>query len=149
MCLHFSVRANSCLNCCDSSTQYKFISYFFASCDPFFSQVVMEVFLTNCENKLFRLKAFLLVTVFFMFHSVYCSSWFFSDNKGPYYFACSLGALILPEIVFWRAKVRENLNFWRCFQIINLVLKCCLDKTRRKWIHFNIFSLFWSEKLNG
>ena len=40
----------------------------------------------------------------------------------------------MAEMFFWPAKTRKNLNFGRCIQVLDLVLKCCSDINEGIWI---------------
>ena len=40
----------------------------------------------------------------------------------------------MPEMCFWPANTRSNLNFLRCIHIFDLVLKFCADITEVNWL---------------
>ena len=56
--------------------------------------------------------------------------------NGAQYWNCSLVALLVPEVCFWPAKLRKNLNSLRCMQVLDLVLNCYSDKKEVLLIHF-------------
>ena len=43
-------------------------------------------------------------------------------------------------------KTRKNLTFWRCIEVLDLVLKCCSDVNEGSWILFSFSSDCWSIK---
>ena len=43
-------------------------------------------------------------------------------------------ALSVPEMCFWLAKTRKTLNFLRCIQVFDLVLKYALDMNEENWL---------------
>ena len=51
-------------------------------------------------------------------------------------------ALRVPEMCFWPAKTRKNLNFLRCIHVFDLVLKYCSDINEENWLqllfYFNV-----------
>ena len=45
----------------------------------------------------------------------------------------------MPEMCFWPAKSRKNLNFLRCIHVFDLVLKYCSDINERKWLQLLLY----------
>ena len=58
---------------------------------------------------------------------VYCNNCVLNDFDGTCYCTGLVVALRKPEICFWPAKTRRNLNFLRCIHVFDLVLKYCSD----------------------
>ena len=62
-----------------------------------------------------------------MFYSVYYNSCVLRTINGAYYCTCSSVAPLVPEMFFWLAETRKQLNFLRCFYVFDLVLKYSSD----------------------
>ena len=41
---------------------------------------------------------------------------------------------------FWPAKTIKNLKFLRCPLVLELVLKCCSDMNKRRWLKLLFYS---------
>ena len=76
-----------------------------------------------------------------MLHFLYTNC-FLNDTIGVFHCPDFMVSQLVPEMSFWLAKSRKNLNFSRCIQVSDLVLKCCSDLKRRKCIHFFLIHCF-------
>ena len=87
----------------------------------------------SSENQTVRFRSF-VVTVFWnsTSYTVIIVFWM-NDVIGACYCTCSLVALRVPEVCFWPAKTRKNLNFSRCIHVFDLVLEYCSDLNERNW----------------
>ena len=45
----------------------------------------------------------------------------------------------MPEMCFWPEKTRKNLNFLRCIQVFDLVLKYCSDINEGNWLQLPFY----------
>ena len=50
-------------------------------------------------------------------------------------------ALRVPEMCFWPAKTRKNLNFLRWIHVFNLFLLYCWDISEENWLHLLFYFL--------
>ena len=65
------------------------------------------------------------------------SEWYVGTLKRT----CWLVDMLVPEMCFCPAKTSKNLNFLRCIQVLDKVLKRCWDINKGNSIHFSYSSL--------
>ena len=82
----------------------------FVSSSLFFLEVVVNVF--DYFWKPNTLFANFCVDHLLMFYFVYCNNCALKDGNGSCWCTCSLVALRVPEICFWPAKTRKNLEIF-------------------------------------
>ena len=58
----------------------------------------------------------------------------FEKCYGACYCTCSLGALRVPEMCFWPANTRKNLEILRCIHVLDLLLKYGSDINEGNWL---------------
>ena len=93
---------------CRTAMQLYFLS--FLSSSLFFLEVVVNVFDYFWKpNSLFSKFC---VNGLLMYYFVYCKNSFLEDVSGASYCTCFLVTLHVPEMCFWSAKTRNNLEFF-------------------------------------
>ena len=122
--------------------QCNFTFCLFVSSGLFFLEVVVKLFdyfwKPNSVFSKFCVKCLLI------FYFVYCNDCALKDVNGTRYCICSLVALWVPEMCFWHTKTRKKtLNFLRCIQVFDLVLKYGSDINEGNWLQllFNFIVL--------
>ena len=124
--------------------QSYFHSLFCASSSLCLFQLAMKKFLDNFWKPNFPFSCiFFSVNCLLMFYSVCRGSWFLDVNDRPQFCNCSLVALLVLEMRFWFAKSRSKLNFLRCMQVLNVVLKYCSHINGENSINFSFFHCFY------
>ena len=121
--------------------QCNFTLYLFASSSLPLPKIVMKYFFDFFRKPISPFSEFCFICVL-GFYFVYCINCVLNEVDGAWYCNCSLVALRVPEICFWAAKTRENLNFSRCIHVSDLVLKFCSDINEGNWLQFLFLLLF-------
>ena len=124
------------------SMQYNFNSFACASLSLLLLQVVMKRLFNLFKNNFFCFQICFNVNCLFMLYSVYHCSWFLKVVFGIKYCSGSLIAILVQDMSFWPAEAGRHLNFWRCIQVLHLVLKRCSDISEGLCIRFSYVHCF-------
>ena len=89
--------------------QCNFTFWFFVSSSFFFLEVVEKSLITS-ESQIVFPKFF--VNCLLMYYFEYCIESALKDLCGASYCTCLLVALRVPEMCFWPAKIRKNIEFF-------------------------------------
>ena len=98
----------------------------------FFLEVLVKI--VDYFKKPTSLFSKFCVNCFLMIYFVYCNICALQDVNRACYCTCWLVALCVPDIFFWPAKRRRNLNFLRCLYVFDLVLKYDSDINEGNWL---------------
>ena len=100
----------------------------FLSCSLFFLQVVLKLF--DYFWKPTGLFSKFCVICLLMYYFVYCNKCALKDIKGACWGTCSLVSLCVPEMCFWPAKTRKNLEL---FEMLTCLWPGAQIWFRHKW----------------
>ena len=123
--------------------QNNFNSFACTSLRLLFLQVVMKRLFFHFWKPFVLFSFFFNVNCLLMVYSVYHCCCFLKVIVGVKYWSCSLVAILVTDLCLWLVESGKHLSFWRCVQILHLVLKRCSDISERRCKHFSFCSLFW------
>ena len=122
--------------------QCNILFYLFASSGLALPKVLMKCLFDYFWKPISPFSKF-CVNCLLRLYFVYCNICVLNVVHRACYCTCSLMTVRVPEMCFWPAQTKKNLNFLRCLHVFDLVLKYCSDLNEGNWLQllFHFFVL--------